>query len=101
MRFFFQNDYRSEYNIFTKGTPWVPYGSMDVEKAKKAAEVLNEVLFGIITDKLIHNVYYCVYLKCFILSKARYAMLVGHTILRTVNQLLVPLNESIICCPWV
>lgn len=38
-----QNEYKSDYNTYTKGSPWVTFGSMDVEKNKKAAEILSEV----------------------------------------------------------
>ncbi|KAL0963987.1 hypothetical protein UPYG_G00316110 [Umbra pygmaea] len=36
------NDYRSEYKSFTQGSGWIPYGSLDVEKVKKAGDILNE-----------------------------------------------------------
>ncbi|XP_074551161.1 nebulin [Halichoeres trimaculatus] len=36
------NEYKADYNNFTKGSPWITFGSMDVEKNKRAAEILSE-----------------------------------------------------------
>ncbi|XP_049628934.1 nebulin [Suncus etruscus] len=35
-------EYKADYNSWMKGCGWVPYGSLEMEKAKRASEILNE-----------------------------------------------------------
>ncbi|XP_055428568.1 nebulin isoform X12 [Bubalus kerabau] len=35
-------EYKADYNSWMKGCGWVPYGSLEMEKAKRASDILNE-----------------------------------------------------------
>ncbi|XP_066202151.1 nebulin isoform X7 [Saccopteryx leptura] len=35
-------EYKADYNSWMKGCGWVPFGSLELEKAKRASEILNE-----------------------------------------------------------
>ncbi|XP_060112958.1 nebulin isoform X4 [Heteronotia binoei] len=37
-----ENEYRADYNSWMKGCGWVPFGSLDVEKAKRASDIISE-----------------------------------------------------------
>ncbi|XP_047457485.1 nebulin isoform X3 [Mugil cephalus] len=46
------NEYKSDYNNFTKGSPWVSFGAIDVERAKNAAGILSEKKYRVHPDKI-------------------------------------------------
>lgn len=52
----FQVEYKADYNSWMKGCGWVPYGSLEVEKAKRASDILNEVkpVHPSVTERFVH-----------------------------------------------
>ena len=54
--FCFQNQYRAEYDESMKGVGWMPLGSLEAEKNKKAMEILSEKKYRQHPDKLKYSV---------------------------------------------
>lgn len=54
--FCFQNQYRAEYDESMKGVGWMPLGSLEAEKNKKAMEIVSEKKYRQHPDKLKYSV---------------------------------------------
>lgn len=54
--FCFQNQYRADYDESMKGVGWMPLGSLEAEKNKKATEILSEKKYRQHPDKLKYSV---------------------------------------------
>ncbi|EPY85178.1 nebulin [Camelus ferus] len=48
-------EYKADYNSWMKGCGWVPFGSLEMEKAKRASDILNEVAYKAKGEKIIHK----------------------------------------------
>ncbi|XP_072659860.1 nebulin-related-anchoring protein-like isoform X2 [Canis lupus baileyi] len=48
-------EYKADYNSWMKGCGWVPFGSLEMGKAKRASDTLNEVAYKARGEELLHK----------------------------------------------
>ncbi|MEJ1278140.1 nebulin [Cricetulus griseus] len=48
-------EYKADYNSWMKGCGWVPFGSLEMEKAKRASDILNEIAYKAKGEEILHK----------------------------------------------
>lgn len=53
---FYQNQYKADYDEFMKGVGWIPLGSLEAEKNRKAMEIVSDKKYRQHPDKLKYSI---------------------------------------------